>query len=48
MEELIEKVAEQAGITEDQAKKAIESVKSFVVEKYPLLEGVVKNVFTSN
>jgi hypothetical protein len=48
MEELIVKVAEGAGITQEQAKKAIEAVKDFVVGKYPLLEGVVKNVFSQN
>lgn len=44
-EVLITKVSSEAGISDDQALKAIESVKNYVVEKFPLLEGVVKNIF---
>jgi hypothetical protein len=44
---LIEKVATDAGITDTQAQMAIESVKKYVVEKFPLLEGVVKNIFSA-
>ncbi len=45
MQELIEKLIVEAGLTEEQAKKAIESVKKFVVEKFPMLEGAVHQVF---
>jgi hypothetical protein len=45
MQELIEKLKAEAGLTDDQAKKAIEVVKTFVVEKFPMLEGAVSNVF---
>jgi nucleoid DNA-binding protein len=45
MKELILKVTEEAGITNEQAKKAIESIKDYVVEKFPLLEAVVNNMF---
>jgi nucleoid DNA-binding protein len=45
MQELIEKLKTEAGLTDDQAKKAIETVKSFVVEKFPMLEGAVGNLF---
>lgn len=47
MQELIEKLKTEAGLTDEQAKKAIETIKKFVVEKYPMLEGAVSNVFGS-
>ena len=46
-EVLVTKVASEAGITDNQAQLAVESVKRYLVEKYPLLEGVVKNIFSS-
>jgi nucleoid DNA-binding protein len=45
MQELIEKLKAEAGLTDEQAKKAVETVKSFVVEKFPMLEGAVSNIF---
>ncbi len=48
MQELIEKLKTEAGLTDEQAKKAIETIKSFVVEKFPMLEGAVNNVFGGN
>ncbi len=45
MQELIEKLKTEAGLTDEQAKKAIETIKGFVVEKFPMLEGAVNNVF---
>ena len=45
MLELIDKLKAEAGLTDEQAKKAIEAVKKFVVEKYPMLEGAVSNIF---
>lgn len=45
MEELIERLKAEAGLTEEQAKKAIETIKNFVVEKFPVLEGAVGNLF---
>ena len=47
MNELIEKLKAEAGLTEEQAKKAIETIKNFVVEKFPMLEGAVSNLFGS-
>ena len=47
MQELIEKLKTEAGLTDEQAKKAIEAIKNFVVEKFPMLEGAVNNVFGS-
>jgi nucleoid DNA-binding protein len=45
MQELIDKLKAEAGLTDEQAKKAVEAVKSFVVEKFPMLEGAVSNIF---
>lgn len=45
MQELIEKLKTEVGLTDDQAKKAIQSIKDFVLEKFPMLEGAVNNVF---
>ena len=47
MQELIDKLKAEAGLTEEQAKKAIAVVKDFVVEKFPMLEGAVGNLFGS-
>ena len=45
MQELIEKLKSEAGLTDDQAKKAIETIKNYVVEKFPMLEGAVGSLF---
>jgi hypothetical protein len=45
MQELIDRLKSEAGLTEEQAQKVIETIKNFVVEKYPMLEGAVKNIF---
>jgi hypothetical protein len=45
MQELIEKLKTEAGLTDEQAKKAIQSIKDFVIEKFPMLESAVSNVF---
>jgi hypothetical protein len=48
MQELIDKLKAEAGLTDEQAQKAIATIKSFVVEKFPMLEGAVNNVFGGN
>ena len=45
MQELIEKLKSEASLTDEQAKKAIETIKNYVVEKFPMLEGAVGNLF---
>jgi hypothetical protein len=47
MNELIEKLKIQAGITEEQATKSLEAIKDFVKEKFPMLGGAVDNIFKS-
>jgi hypothetical protein len=43
--ELVEKLKSQAGLSDEQAKKVIETIKNFVVDKYPMLSGAVNNIF---
>jgi nucleoid DNA-binding protein len=45
MQELIDKLKAEAGITDEQAKKAIETIKNFVVDKFPMLEGAIGSLF---
>ena len=45
--ELIEKLKSQAGLNDEQASKVIETIKDFVVDKYPMLSGAVNNIFGS-
>ncbi len=48
MNDLLEKLKSDAGLTEEQALKAIETIKEYVVEKFPMLETAVGNLFGSN
>ena len=48
MQELIDKIKAEAGINDEQATKAIEAVKQYVIEKFPMLEGAVGNLFGQN
>ena len=45
MQELIDKLKAEAGLTDEQAHKDISAIKNFVIEKFPMLEGAVNNVF---
>lgn len=45
MQELIDRLKETAGITDEQAAKALEAIKDFVKEKFPMLGGAVDNMF---
>ena len=47
MQELIDKLKAEAGLTEEQAKKAIETIKNYVVDKFPMMEGAVNSLFGS-
>jgi nucleoid DNA-binding protein len=44
MQELIDKLKEQAGINDEQAVKALETIKEYVKEKFPMLGGAVDNL----
>ena len=43
--ELIEKLKSQAGLSDEQAQKVIETIKNFVGDKYPMLKGAVDSMF---
>ena len=45
MEELIDRLKEKAGITAEQAQSVLETVKEYVKEKFPMLEGAVESLF---
>ncbi|HTC00797.1 MAG TPA: hypothetical protein VK705_08960 [Ferruginibacter sp.] len=45
MEELIQQLTEKAGITPEQAQQALETVKDFIKEKFPMMAGAVDNLF---
>jgi hypothetical protein len=45
MQELIDRLKANAGITDEQANKALETIKDFVKEKFPMLGGAVDNMF---
>jgi len=36
MQELIDKLKAEAGLTDEQAKKAISAIKNYVIEKFPM------------
>lgn len=43
--ELIEQLKAKAGLSDEQANKTIETIKDFVVDKYPMLQGAVNSIF---
>jgi hypothetical protein len=45
--ELIEKLKSEAGLNDEQAHKVIDTIKNFVVDKYPMLSGAVNNMLGS-
>ncbi len=45
MDELIQRLVNEAGVTPEQAKKSIESIANFVTEKFPMLGGAVNQIF---
>jgi hypothetical protein len=48
MQELITRLTEKAGISAEQATKAIDTIKVFVKEKFPMLSGAVDNMFAGS
>ena len=47
MQELIDRLTQNAGISAEQAAKALETIKDYVKEKFPMLGGAVDNMFAS-
>lgn len=46
--ELVTRLKSEAGLSDEQAEKVLETIKNFVVEKYPMLQGAVNSVFGNN
>ncbi len=46
MEELINRLKAEAGLTDTQALQAITIVKDFAKEKFPVFSGAIEKVFT--
>jgi hypothetical protein len=44
MQELIDQLTQKAGLSTDQATKAIATIKDFVKEKFPMMAGAVDNL----
>lgn len=43
--ELIERLKSHANLNDEQAQKVMETIRSYVVEKFPMLSGAVDNIF---
>lgn len=43
--ELTDRLKEKVGLSDEQANKVLETLKDFVVEKYPMLQGAVDSIF---
>jgi hypothetical protein len=43
--ELVDRLKNQVGLSDDQATQVVDTIKNFVVEKYPMLQGAVTNMF---
>jgi hypothetical protein len=43
--ELVDRLKTQVGLSDEQASQVINTIKNFVVEKYPMLQGAVGNIF---
>ena len=48
MQELITRLTEKAGISNEQAQKAIVTIKEFVKEKFPMMSGAVDNLLATD
>lgn len=47
MQEMIDRLVQEAGVTPEQAKKSIEAIANYVKEKFPMLGGAVDQIFQS-
>lgn len=43
--ELVERLKTDANLSDEQANKVLDTMKAFVVEKYPMLAGAVNSMF---
>lgn len=47
MNELLQKLINEAGLTEQQAAKAMQTVRNYVVEKFPMMAGAVDKLLAA-
>jgi uncharacterized protein YoaH (UPF0181 family) len=47
MNDLIERLVQEANLTPEQAQKAVETIADFVKEKFPMLGGAVDQIFSN-
>jgi len=47
MQELIDRLMKEAGLSAEQATKAIQTIAGFVKSKFPMLEGAVDQIFAA-
>jgi hypothetical protein len=47
MNELLDRLVKEAGLSPEQAAKTLEVIKSYVTEKFPMLGGAVENLLGS-
>lgn len=47
MNELIQRLTSEAGLTPEQAQKAVATIAGFVKEKFPMLGGAVDQIFAA-
>jgi hypothetical protein len=45
MQELIQRLMQQAGLTEEQAIRAIEIIKDYAKQKFPVFSGAIDRLF---
>ncbi len=45
MQELLDRITAETGVTNEQAQKSLEVIKDYVKEKFPMLAGAVDNLF---
>jgi predicted nucleic acid-binding protein len=43
--EIVDRLKERVGLSDEQANQVVETLKDFVVEKYPMLQGAIENIF---
>ncbi len=48
MQELIDLLKNEAGLTDEQAIKSLDTIKNFIIEKFPMLEGAVGSMLGGN
>ena len=42
--ELVDRLKDRVGLSDEQAQNVLNTIKDYVVEKYPMLQGAVENM----